>query len=158
MKAASKPKFVYRSYIATTPEKLWQALTSPEFTSRYWGNRTIHSVWEEGAPVEMRRKDGGHDWHGEVLRFDPPRTLAYTFCVRPGGEGAPELRSRVTFELKPLGETVMLTVTHEDFEPDDSLLESISHGWPAILSSLKSLLETGSPLEYGAWEEVCDSE
>ena len=146
-----KPKFVYVTYIATTPEKLWTALTGGEFTRQYWGGRRIESDWKPGSPVKLPREDGTNDWRGEVLQADPPKLLSYTFEPLPNKnrrnlEGRhvdvpPERPSRVTFEIVPIMGQVKLTLIHDDFEPDSKILPEISQGWPAILSSLKSLLE-----------------
>ena len=139
-----KPKFVYVTYIATTPEELWTALTSGDFTEKYWDGGRIQSDWEVGSPVECAGKRG--TIRGTVLQVETPRRLSYTF-------GASSLRqqqpSRVVFELEHVGSVVKLTVTHDEL--DDEGFEAISRGWPVILSSLKSLLEGGSPLLYERW-------
>jgi uncharacterized protein YndB with AHSA1/START domain len=141
----NKPEFVHVSYIDTTAEKLWTALTSGDFTEQYWGGRRITSDWTVGAPVRHLQADGVAEWEGEVLQCDPPRLLSYTF-VWPGGP-----KTRVTFEIQPTPTVVRLVVTHEGFEGYRKGLEGISFGWPAILSSLKSLLETGKPLDLNWW-------
>ena len=143
-----KPSFVYVSYVATTVEKLWQALTDGEFTRRYWGGRRIESDWQVGSPVKHVREDGGVDWQGEVLQSERPRLLSYTFHMLISEQHRGERPSRVTFDLQPMGLVVKLTLTHDDFESEKTTLETTRHGWPAIMSSLKSLLETGSPLPF----------
>ena len=143
-----KPRFVYVSYVATTVEKLWQALTDGEFTRRYWGGRRIESDWQVGSPVKHVREDGGVDWQGEVLQSERPRLLSYTFHMLISEQHRGERPSRVTFDLQPMGLVVKLTLTHDDFESEKTTLETTRHGWPAIMSSLKSLLETGSPLPF----------
>lgn len=143
-----RPDFVYVIYIATTPERLWEALTSGEFTRQYWGGRRIQSDWNVGSSVVHVREDGGMDWQGEVLRSDPPHLLAYTFHMLISDKHRRERPSRVTFELEPLDWGVKLTLIHSEAEEDSATLETTRHGWPAILSSLKSLLETGSPLGF----------
>lgn len=143
-----KPSYVYVTYIATTPERLWEALTEGEFTQQYWGGRRITSDWTVGAPVRHVRDDGGIDWQGEVLRWEPPRLLSYTFHMQISDGHRDERPSRVTFELEPLGHVVKLTLTHDEFGPDSATLETTRHGWPAIMSSLKSLLESGDPLPF----------
>lgn len=154
----SEPQqFVYVIYIATTADKLWEALTSGAFTYQYWGGRRIESDWRVGSAVRHVKEDGGLDWRGEVLAADPPRLLSYTFEVvdaeecglegEPGAEAeAQEPASRVTFEIRPFMGRVKLTVTHDRFEPGSKVLAGVSQGWPAILSSLKSLLERGEAL------------
>jgi uncharacterized protein YndB with AHSA1/START domain len=143
-----KPAFIYVTYIATTPEKLWEALTDGEFTRRYWGGRRIQSDWNTGSPVKHIRADGAIDWQGEILKSERPRLLSYTFHMQISDEHRGERASRVTFELQPLGSVVKLTLTHADFESGSATFETTRHGWPAIMSSLKSLLETGSPLPF----------
>jgi uncharacterized protein YndB with AHSA1/START domain/biotin operon repressor len=149
--------FVYVSYIRTTPEKLWQALTDPTFIRRYYGGGGPTSDWREGSPVYWSM--GGeepHDWDQQVLEADPPRRLAYTWHnYQPEmqemfgwsderlAELQQEKRSKVTFDIEPAGQAVKLTVTHDDFAPDSAMREGVSQGWPAILSNLKSVLETG---------------
>ena len=122
--------FVYVTYIETTPEQLWAALTTPEFTTRYWNGRRITSDWTPGSPVRFEHDydEGGEDW-GHVLTADEPRRLSY---------GRPE--SAVTFELTPQEGVVRLTVTHTGAG------DGVSSGWFFILANLKTLLETGSPL------------
>ncbi|MBI3129705.1 MAG: SRPBCC family protein [Candidatus Tectomicrobia bacterium] len=143
----NKLGFVYVTYIATTPEKLWEALTSGDFTLLYyWSGRRVQSVWMPGSPVRHTKEDGSLDWQGEVLQADPPKLLSYTFDVAMGGEGRRERPSRVTFEIIPFMGHVKLTLTHGGFEPGSKVLPGISRGWPAILSSLKSLLEGGKAL------------
>jgi uncharacterized protein YndB with AHSA1/START domain len=143
-----KPEFVYVTYVGTTAEKLWQALTDGGFTRRYWGGRRIESDWQVGSPVKHVREDGGIDWQGKVLQSDRPRLLSYTFHMLISEQHRGERPSRVTFELQPLGSVVKLTLTHDNFESKKATLETTRHGWPAIMSSLKSLLETGSPLPF----------
>lgn len=141
-----KPRFVYVTYIDTTPEKLWEALTGGEFTFQYWAGRRIESDWRPGSPVRLVREDGGVDLQGEVLRAEPPRFLSYTFgAVGPDGR-LQEPASRVTFEITRSMGHVKLTLTHDDFPADTKILDGISQGWPAILSGLKSLLERGRAL------------
>ena len=143
-----KPKFVYVTYISTTPEKLWEALTDGEFTRRYWGGRRIQTDWNVGAPIRLVREDGGIDWQGEVLQSERPRLLSYTFHMQISNEHRGERPSRVTFEIQPVGSVVKLFLTHQDFESSSATFETTRHGWPAIMSSLKSLLETGNPLPF----------
>lgn len=143
-----RPAFVYVTYIATTPEKLWDTLTDGEFTRRYWGGRRIQSDWKAGSPVQHVREDGGIDWQGEVLRSERPRLLSYTFHMEISEAHRGERPSRVTFELQAMGSVVKLTLTQDGFEADSATFETTRHGWPAIMSSLKSVLETGRPLPF----------
>ena len=153
--------FVYVTYIRTTPEKLWQALTDPAFIARYYDGGGPQSDWQVGSPVywSMWEGDGPHDWDQHVLEADPPRRLSYTWHnYQPEmqemfgwsderlAELQQEKRSKVTFDIEPAGKAVKLTVTHDDFVPDSEMLKGVSGGWPAILSNLKSVLETGEVL------------
>ena len=137
----SKPEFVYVTYIATTPEKLWEALTDSEFSNRYWFGTEVRSDWKVGSPFALVT-DGVTSDTGEILIADRPRQLAYTFR-HERFEEMREPATKVVFTIEPHGEIVKLTVTHEGFAADSKLLGAVSNGWPAILSGLKSLLETG---------------
>ncbi|WP_018332339.1 ArsR/SmtB family transcription factor [Actinomycetospora chiangmaiensis] len=156
--AMTTPDFVYVTYIRTTPEQLWAALTDPTFIRRYFDGGGPDSDWQVGSPV--RWSIGGEpaqDWDQHVLESDPPRRLAYSWhTYRPemqpmfgwSDEKLAELQqepvSRVAFEIEPVSPTaVKLTVTHDGFPPGSEMLAAISGGWPGILSNLKSLLETG---------------
>jgi len=137
-----KPALVYVTYIATTPERLWEALTDPDLTARYWGHRNV-SGWARGDTWEHRRPDGGMDLVGTILEVDPPRRLVHTWAW-PADAGDLVRHSRVTFDLEPVGDVVRLTLTHDGLPTDQS--EGTDKGWATVLSSLKSLLETGRPL------------
>jgi uncharacterized protein YndB with AHSA1/START domain len=142
----SKPEFIYAIYIETTPEKLWEALTSSEFSKRYWFGTELRSDWKVGSPLALVMNGTATD-NGEILEADRPRRLSYTFHHVTGEAARKERPSKVVFNLEPHGKLVKLTLTHEDFEAGSKLLDGISKGWPAILSSLKSLLESGTALE-----------
>ncbi|MFJ6249953.1 MULTISPECIES: SRPBCC family protein [unclassified Streptomyces] len=151
--------FVYTTYIRTTPDELWKALTEPELTRRYWGV-AFETDWTPGAPMVW--EEGGRrtaDPEQVVLRAEPGRLLSYTWhTFTPAWADAVGLghdvyerlatgpRSRVTFEIEPSGDTVRLTVTHGGLAPDGPMEKLIGEGWPALVSSLKSLLETGEEL------------
>jgi uncharacterized protein YndB with AHSA1/START domain len=141
----SKPEFIYVTYIETTPEKLWEALTSSEFTRRYWWDTSIVSDWKVGSSFKLVTSGITTD-DGEVLEVDPPRRLSYTFHHLVDERAKQERPSRVTFVLEPAGKLVKLTLTHEGFDPGSVLVDGISKGWPAIMSSLKSMLESGTAL------------
>jgi uncharacterized protein YndB with AHSA1/START domain len=146
-----RPDFVYATYIAASAQHVWEALTRGDFTRQYWFGRRIESEWAPGAPVYFW--DGDTDVltdRGEVLAYDPPRRLAYSFHVELYDELRSEAPSRVTFDIEALGDVVKLTITHDGFDEGSKTLDSISTGWPAILSSLKSLLESGKPLSISA--------
>ncbi len=142
------PKFVYVTHINCSPENLWNALTKPEFTQQYWAGRRIQSDWTQGASVKLIMPDGGVDLRGEVLQADPPKTLSYTFQCKDK-DGAPvETPTRVTFEITVSFGVTKLTVTHDGFETGSKAIVDVTAGWQAILSSLKTLLETGHPLPF----------
>jgi DNA-binding transcriptional ArsR family regulator/uncharacterized protein YndB with AHSA1/START domain len=150
-----KPTFVYTTYISTTPERLWEALTEPAFTSRYWG-LTFESDWLVGSTMVLEQNGVRiEDPEQLVLESEPGRRLAYTWhAFTPewaASHGfsdeflatiASEARSKVTFEIEPAGPMVRLTVIHDGFEPGSAVLESVSQGWPLVLAHLKTLLET----------------
>jgi uncharacterized protein YndB with AHSA1/START domain len=140
-----KPEFIYVTYIETTAEKLWEALTSSEFSKRYWFNTELKTDWKIGSPFALVMNGTTTDV-GEVLEFDRPRRLSYTFHHVLSEEARKERPTRVIFVLEPHGKLVKLTLTHEDFADGSKLLTGISRGWPAILASLKTLLETGTEL------------
>ncbi|WP_344677688.1 metalloregulator ArsR/SmtB family transcription factor [Saccharopolyspora taberi] len=163
----SNPVFTYTTYINTTPERLWQALTDPAFTRRYWGGTELVSDWEPGSPLLWKDGPDGEakDLGQVVLESEPHRRLSYTWhAFQPEHaehfgwteeefrRHREEKRSRVTFEIEPARSGVRLTVTHDDFEPGSVMHQAISGGlegsggWPELLSDLKTLLETGDPM------------
>ena len=156
-----KPEFVYTTYIKTTPERLWQGLTDPAFTRRYW-NVAWDTDWKTGSLMTLEIvKDGVMiaDPEQVVLESDPYRRLSYTWhTFTPEWAAAydvsdddltrfaSERRSKVTFDIEPVGEMVKLTVVHDGFDASSAILPGITKGWPRILSDLKTLLETGDTL------------
>lgn len=146
--ANNSPEFVYVTYIKTTPEKLWDALTTPEFTRRYWFGIDVKSDWKAGSAITYF-KAGKNLVEGKVLIADRPKVLAYTFH-EVEGTSSHEPPTRVTLEIEPERgtETVRLTITHTDFVPNSIHRVNISGGWPAVLSGLKSMLETGEVLQF----------
>jgi uncharacterized protein YndB with AHSA1/START domain len=142
-----KPATVYTIYIASTPEKVWEALTSAEFSRKYFFGNTVEVDLRVGGGYIVRTPDGALHISGEVIECDPPRKLTITFNVN-----WPELIEKlgptlVTYEIEPAGDAVRLTMTEAHDRPiDDDILSGGRTGWPAILSSLKSLLETGEAL------------
>lgn len=142
-----KPLTVYTIYIAATPEKVWEALTSAEFSKQYFFANAVEVEPRLGGAFMVRTPDGALHISGEVLAYDPPRKLAVTFNVN-----WPELIEKlgstlVTYDIEQVGDAVRLTMSEgHDRELSDDILSGGRSGWPAILSSLKSLLETGKPL------------
>jgi uncharacterized protein YndB with AHSA1/START domain len=142
-----KSQFVYVIYIRTTREKLWKAMTDPEFVRRYFFGATQESDWKSGAAWQLKTPDGRVADSGEVVEIEPFRRLV----LKWRHELKPELRaegySRMTCEIEESGSSLKLTVTHEMDRSESKFIEGVSEGWPPILSSLKSLLETGESLE-----------
>ncbi len=152
----TKPSFVYVTYIATTPEKVWEAFTDTDIMAQYWlGSncaRVNVSDWKPGSRWEHQHSDDASavDIVGTVVESDPPRRLVYTWA-RPSEAEDASKHSRVAIDIEPQGDgLVRLTVAHEDLERDPKMLAGISGGWPKVLSNLKTLLETGRPLPRSA--------
>lgn len=148
---SDKPTFVYVTYIASTPEKVWDALTDADLTASYWGHSNVSEDWRPGSRWEHRRIDGSGiaDVVGTVVESERPTRLVATWAS-PEDEGKEDKYSRVTYDIRPHGGIVRLTVTHEDLA-DETAVKEVSAGWPAVLANLKSLLETGSPLPQEPW-------
>ena len=163
------PSFVYTSYIQTSPERLWRALTEPEFTQRYWG-ATLESDWQTGSPVAFTfRGVRIVDPEQVVLESDPYRRLSYTWHTMTDELGArigltddrlatiqAEKRSKILFDIEDFGSVVKLSIVHDGFEPGSVMATMISQGWPQVLSGLKTLLETGAPLADGTETTVAE--
>jgi uncharacterized protein YndB with AHSA1/START domain/DNA-binding transcriptional ArsR family regulator len=147
---SDRPAFVYVIYIESTPERVWEALTDADTTARYWGHSNV-SDWRAGSPWEHRRTDGSGiaDVAGTVVEADAPRRLVTTWAAPDAQDGRGP--SRVAFDIAPYGEIVRLTVTHDDLADSDERAAAAA-GWAAVLSNLKSLLETGQPLPQAPWE------
>ena len=142
---ANKPIFVYISYIASTPDKVFKALTDTEATGKFWFGNAVTSDWKVGSPVTFHR-EGKLIIQGEVLEYDPPRRLCHSFKPMHDEQFSAEQPSRVVYEIEQQRDQVKLTVTHDDFAPDTKVFGNISNGWPLVLSSLKSYLETNRVL------------
>jgi uncharacterized protein YndB with AHSA1/START domain len=142
-------EFVYVTYIRTTPERLWEAITRADFTEKYWYGLRVSAGSKAGEPFEIQAPDGNVWTHGEVLAADRPHRLSYSFQNAHREGMRQEEPSRVTFLLEPVGDVVRLTVTHDQFEQGSELFEGIRYGWPAILSGLKTFLETDASLGIG---------
>ena len=141
---------VYEVYIRTTPEKLWQALTDPTSTKKYFYGCAVRSEWKVGSTIEHVNPDGTLALSGKILEMTPPHRLVTTFTQEHDPEAKHEKPSRVTWEIVPRGEVCLLTVTHDDFPEGSKSYKSVRLGWNPILSGLKTLLETGEPLVIGA--------
>jgi uncharacterized protein YndB with AHSA1/START domain len=143
----SESKFVYITYIRTTAEKLWRALIEPEFTRQYWMATTHESEWKPGAPWLIRFADGRVADSGEIVEIDPPQRLVLKWRHEIIPALTAEGYSRMSYDLEEQGDLVKLTLTHTMDVPESKFIAAVSTGWPMILSSLKSLLETGESLE-----------
>lgn len=148
----SKPSFVYVTYIASTPDKVFKALTSHDATEKFWFGNAATSDWKVGSPIEFHR-EGKLILEGKILENDPPRRLAYTFRSMHEPINGREKPSRVVFDLEQQKNQVKLTMTHDDFVPDSEVLPRISQGWPLVLSNLKSFLESGATPLHAPWYE-----
>lgn len=139
-----KSEFIYVTYIRTTPEKLWSALTDVEFMKQYWFGTHCESQWKTGSPWKMVQVGGQITDAGEIVEADPPRRLV----IRWRHEYKPELKaegdSLCTMEIEPNGPAVKLSITHTVERETSKLITAVSGGWPKVISNLKSLLETGS--------------
>lgn len=138
-----KSEFVYATYIRTTPDKLWNALTSPDFIKQYWFGSSCESEWKAGSPWKLLFPDGQLADAGEIVESAPPRRLV----IKWRNEWKPELKaegySRCVFEIEQAGNAVKLTVVHTIEQESSKFIEAVSGGWPKVISNLKSLLETG---------------
>jgi uncharacterized protein YndB with AHSA1/START domain len=137
-------RFVYVTYIRTTAEKVWAALTSPDFAEKYWRGARPVAEWKPGGSWKLVFPDGRVADTGEIVAFEPEKRLA----IRWRNEWMPELKaegwSLCTMEIEPAEGAVKLTVTHSINRTDSRFIDAVSGGWPQILSNLKSILETGS--------------
>ena len=130
-------------YIKAKPEAVWEALTSGDFTARYFHSTRIESTWEPSADVIYYNQDDTIAVKGQVLKVVPPKLLSFTWHVHYNPDAFRERPSRVTFELEAVEDATKLTLVHDDFDEGSVVLPNISQGWIAILSNLKTLLETG---------------
>jgi uncharacterized protein YndB with AHSA1/START domain len=143
--------FMYVSYIRTTPDELWEALTSSEFTREYWMGNNVESDWKTGSSVRFIKPDGKGILIGTILASEKPKVLSYTWSYQGNEQARAEKPSRVTFLLErfePNPELVKLTVTHDEFPENTTIFADISNGWPMVLSSLKTMLETKQAIHF----------
>jgi uncharacterized protein YndB with AHSA1/START domain len=135
----SKPELVYVNHIKSTPEKVWQALTDPAFTARYWYGTRLESDWKVGSTITFVKPQGEPDT-GKVLVADKPRKLSFSWHIA-WGEMAKERDSRVTFTIEPDGDAVKLTLVHDDFDEGGKADEALKGGWVGILAGLVKTAE-----------------
>lgn len=153
-------EFVYATFIRTTPEKLWEALTNGDFSQKYWMGFRIEVEQKAGGRIRIHPPKGMEkhgDHAGQVLVCEPNRKLVYTWNPKDTPEVAQKRKSlsRVTYEITPMGPQVRFRLIHEnllpeDIEKDPNTFRGINNGWPAVLSSLKSLLETGQAIAFSS--------
>lgn len=146
------PDFVYTIYIAANVETVWDGLINKEITQKYWG-RHNKSDWKVGSKWEHIRTDGSNivDIHGAVLNVEPPNKLVVTWNGLDSSKACESAPSIVTYELVALGPDTKLTMTHSKLDKDSIMHNSVTHGWQAVLSNLKTTLETGNPLSSELW-------
>jgi uncharacterized protein YndB with AHSA1/START domain len=139
----NKPEFVYVTYIRSTPKKVWSAITQPKFARQYWGGMANVSDWKKNSDWRHVTEEKEVYVEGKVLESDPPKRLVLTWA----DPDAPADVSRLTMEIEPVNKMVRLTVTHNDFKKGSTMAAKVSWGWPLVLSSLKSFLETGKAFD-----------
>lgn len=142
----TKSTYVYSSYIRTTPKKLWQALTSPEFQKQYFGNASFDTNWKKGSDWKLGFPDGTIADSGKVLESKPYKKIVLSWQHQMDAKAKAEGFARCTMELKVVKDIVKLTITHEMNRPNSKLIKNVSQGWPFIISNLKSMLESGKPI------------
>lgn len=152
------PDFVYSIFIRADIRTVWNALTDRELTRRYWGHDNV-SDWSAGAPWEHVRSDGSGtvDVRGRIIEMSPPERMVWSWSFDPDA-AQPEKCSRVTFELTELGPDTRLTAIHSELEPGSEMDIGVREGWPAVLSNLKTVLETGEVLREDQWPNAQRSE
>jgi uncharacterized protein YndB with AHSA1/START domain len=137
-----KPKLVYTTFIRSTPKKTWDAISNPKFTRQYWAGMANVSDWKKGSKWEHLNPENEVWITGEVVECTPPKRLVLTWADPDNLKD----QSRVTFEIEKVEDSVCLTVTHDQFKAGSTMVGKVSKGWPRVLSSMKSFLETGKGL------------
>ena len=142
--------YVYVTYIASTPEKVFEAITKPDLARRYWGHENV-SDWTPGSKWEHVRANDERSVElvGKVVEHTPPTRLVITWA-NASQAADPDAYSRVTFDIEPYDDMVRLTVSHDELQAGSGMANGIQKGWPVVLSSLKSFLETGRGLDVFA--------
>ncbi|HVB09705.1 MAG TPA: SRPBCC family protein [Bacillota bacterium] len=144
---AGGPQQVYSVFIKSSPERVWQAVTDPAFTARYFYGSRIECRLEAGAPLRHLDAEGNAMVEGEVLEADPPRRFVHTWRSSWIPAMAADAPSRVTWEITPVdGGVTQLTLTHDQFDGETATYREVAGGWSYVLSGLKTLVETGQPL------------
>ena len=143
MSKTAQSSFVYVTFIRTTPERLWSALTSPDFMKEYWLGCHLKTEWKVGAQWQLIYPDGRITDTGEIVELEPHKRLVLKWQNEFKSDLKAEGLALCRIELEPVGDAVKLTITHTMDRPESKLIQAVSGGWPRILSNLKSLLETG---------------
>lgn len=141
-----KPKHVFTTIIQTSAKELWDALVNPKKTQQYFFGLKVNSQWEKGANIAYIKGDGSNEIEGKIIEVIPHKKLVHTFCGNHGSAEKKDAPSRVTYEIEEMGSACKLTLIHDNFDGETEAYTSTGQGWPAIISSLKTLLETGKPL------------
>ncbi|MDH3862720.1 MAG: SRPBCC family protein [Gammaproteobacteria bacterium] len=149
----SKPEFVYMTVIAALPERVWQGLTTAEFTQQYWHGTRVRSDFTPGATIEFLNDDDSVGVAGEILTADHPKELSYTWKFLRNPDAAADPASRVTFRLEPVRAGTRLSVIHDRLEEGSATATMVAFGWPHVVAGLKTLLETGEAVDFTAPEE-----
>lgn len=150
--AEREPDYVYVIYIVASPQKIWDALTDPVTERAWWAGTRQESTFQVGNPIVFRRS-GKVDLRGEILESNPPNRLVYTFHLEGPGPLHDEGPSIVTYEIKTSGGSTMLKVVHSNFPKGSVSRQGVEHGWPAIFSGLKTVLEGGTMPNFDDWGE-----
>jgi uncharacterized protein YndB with AHSA1/START domain/DNA-binding transcriptional ArsR family regulator len=148
MTATAKPKHVFTTIIRTAPEALWDALVNPEMTRLYFPWRPVHTGGKAGTPYDRLAPDGTAAIKGEILEANPHTRLVITFAAQWEDAVRNDAPSRVTYEIEEQGECCKLTVVHDEFAGETQTYRLVGNGWPVTLAGIKTLLETGKPLNY----------
>jgi uncharacterized protein YndB with AHSA1/START domain len=143
---SKQPDHVHVTFIKTTPERLWQALTDGAMTKKYYFGSTVKSDWRNGSTYAFTDSNGELEIEGEVVEADRPRKLITTFRGVWNDEVRKDKPTMATFEIEPMGDVCKLTVIHSGFEGETATYRQVTGGWPLIVASMKSLLETGEAL------------
>lgn len=142
----NKPKHVFTTIIQTSTENLWKALITSEKTQQYFFGLKVKSALEKDAKIIYLKEDGSSEIEGTIIEIIPFKKLVHTFCANHCSDGKKDAPSRVTYEIEEIGSACKLTLIHDNFEGETESYKSTGHGWPIVISGLKTLLETGKPL------------
>ena len=144
----SNTEFVYMAVIAAPREKVWEALTTPEFTQQYWHGTRVNSDYQEGSAIEFVKPDNQVGVRGEIIRSDYPAELCYSWSFLGSDDTAGDAPSRVTFRLEALDVGTRLVVIHDGLEDAPKTAEMVTFGWPHVICGLKTLLETQRAIDF----------